>query len=368
MKKGLLAFLLGLCISFTACNGAGGVNSSFDGSSTDFSQESSQLGSSSLDDSSSEDRPNSSQNSSSDKDSSSVSSSADQNDSSSNSSNSSYEDSSSNSSSADKDDSSSNSSSADKDDSSSSSSTSSSANSSQNSSYEDSSSDDDTSSSSDTSSSEDSSGPECGEHVDDNDNGECDECGVSVLAVFDFYVINDIHGKMVDGDSQPGVDELTTYLKNAREANPNTVFLSSGDTWQGMSESNLTQGFILTEWMNAMGFASMTLGNHEYDWGEEAVIANAELANFPMLAINVYDSTTHQLESYCQPSVMVEQNGVKIGIIGAIGDCYSSIASDKSAGFYFKTGDALTELVKAESRKLRENGADYIIYSIHDGY
>ena len=326
MKKGLLALLLGLCISFTACNGAGGVNSSFDSSSTDFSQESSQLGSSSLDDSSSEDRPNSSQNSSSDKDSSSVSSSAD------------------------------------KDDSSSTSSASSSENSSQNSAYEDS------SSSEDASSSDDSTGAECdGEHVDDNDNGECDECGVSVLAVFDFYVINDIHGKMVDGDSQPGVDELTTYLKNARAANPNTVFLSSGDTWQGMSESNLTQGFILTEWMNAMGFVSMTLGNHEYDWGEEAVIANAELANFPMLAINVYDSTTNQLESYCQPSVMVEQNGVKIGIIGAIGDCYSSIASDKSAGFYFKTGDALTELVKAESDRLRAAGADFIVYSLHDG-
>ena len=65
---------------------------------------------------------------------------------------------------------------------------------------------------------------------------------------------------------------------------------------------------------------------------------------------------------------MVEQNGVKIGIIGAIGDCYSSISGDYSDGFYFKTGSQLTALVKAESEKLRGEGADCIVYSLHDGY
>jgi 2',3'-cyclic-nucleotide 2'-phosphodiesterase (5'-nucleotidase family) len=39
-----------------------------------------------------------------------------------------------------------------------------------------------------------------------------------------------------------------------------------------------------------------------------------------------------------------------------------------SGGFFFKTGRELTELVKAEAQKLREAGADFIIYSIHDGY
>ena len=56
-----------------------------------------------------------------------------------------------------------------------------------------------------------------------------------------------------------------------------------------------------------------------------------------------------------------------IGIIGAIGDCYSSIAPEKVEGIYFKTGSALTELVKAESEKLRGMGADLIVFSLHDG-
>lgn len=205
-------------------------------------------------------------------------------------------------------------------------------------------------------------------HKDEDNNGKCDKCKISVIVNFDFFAINDLHGKFDDTDSQPGVDELTTYLKGYQKNQQNTVLLSSGDMWQGSSESNLTKGNIITDWMNELGFVSMTLGNHEYDWGEEYVEANAKLAKFPFLAINVYDKSTNKRVDYCQPSTIVEKSGVKIGIIGAMGDCYSSIAPERVEDVYFITGSALTNLVKAESQRLREAGADFIIYSIHDGY
>lgn len=209
---------------------------------------------------------------------------------------------------------------------------------------------------------------ECLQHRDGDDNGVCDVCYQTVYVYFDFYTINDLHGKLADADSHIGVDELSTYLKNARQDNPNSFFLSAGDMWQGSPESNLTDGLIMTDWMNAMGFTAMTLGNHEFDWGEDAIIANAEAAQFPLLAINIYDRDTNQRAEYCSPSVVVEGNGVQVGIIGAIGDCYSSIAVDKCEGVYFKTGKDLTALVKAEADRLRAQGVDYIVYSIHDGY
>lgn len=207
----------------------------------------------------------------------------------------------------------------------------------------------------------------CSAHVDGDDDGVCDECLASVTVTFDFFALNDLHGKFDDTDSQPGVDELSTYLKRARAQNENTILLSSGDMWQGSAESNLTKGLLLTEWMNEMEFVSMTLGNHEYDWGEEYVEANLEKAEFPFLAINVYERATNARAEYCRPSVTVEKNGVKIGVIGAIGDCYSSISSDKVQDVYFKTGSALTQLVKEEAQRLRAEGADYIVYSLHDG-
>ncbi len=205
-------------------------------------------------------------------------------------------------------------------------------------------------------------------HRDTENNGYCDKCNEDVTVTVDFYGLNDLHGKFSDSDEQPGVDELTTYLKMAKANNENTILLSSGDMWQGGSESNLTKGLILTDWMNELDFVSMTLGNHEYDWGEEYIEANADLAEFPLLALNIYDSRTDKPVDYCQPSVMVERGGAKIGIIGAIGDCYSSISSDKVEDVYFKTGSELTKLVKKESEALRKQGADFIVYSVHDGH
>lgn len=204
------------------------------------------------------------------------------------------------------------------------------------------------------------------EHTDDNDDGKCDECSVGIQATLEFFSVNDLHGKFQDTDSNCGVDELTTYLRNKQSQNPNTVLLSAGDMWQGSPESNLTHGNIITDWMNDLSFTAMTLGNHEFDWGEEYIEQNAELAEFPILGINVYDPDTNERETYAQPSVLIQKSGVKIGVIGAIGDCISSIAADKTTDIDFKTDDELTALVKAESTRLRDLGADVIVYSLHD--
>ena len=204
-------------------------------------------------------------------------------------------------------------------------------------------------------------------HKDANGDDICDVCKFSVIVEFDFFGINDLHGKFDDVDGQEGVDELTTYLKNARKENPNSIFVSAGDMWQGSSESNMTKGLLITDWMNELGFSGMALGNHEFDWGTEYIANNDELAQFPILAINVYDRKTNKRVEYCGASTIVDKGSVQIGIIGAIGDCYSSIAADKCSDVYFKTGSQLTALVKEESEKLKKQGADFIVYLLHDG-
>lgn len=210
-------------------------------------------------------------------------------------------------------------------------------------------------------------GPVCTAHTDANSDERCDTCGISVVVIIDFYAINDLHGKFCDTDTQPGVDELSTYLKQREDIDDNVIVLSSGDMWQGSGESNLTYGQLMTEWMNIVGVVSMTLGNHEYDWGEEYIRQNLEIADFPFLAINIYDTSTGELADYCTPSVMIEEGGIQVGIIGAIGDCYSSILAEMVSGVEFKVGSALTALVKDEADRLRALGADIIVYSLHDG-
>ena len=185
-------------------------------------------------------------------------------------------------------------------------------------------------------------------HTDLDSDGLCDYGGESVISELSFYAINDLHGKFMDTSTQPGLDEFTTYIKTLyADGEREEILLSSGDMWQGTVESSSNKGQLMTEWMNDVGFASMTLGNHEFDWGPAVLTPNSELADFPFLAINV--TYQGQAVDYCEASTIVEKGGVKIGIIGAIGDCLSSISGEFSDGLSFATGDELTALVKNEA-------------------
>ncbi len=188
----------------------------------------------------------------------------------------------------------------------------------------------------------------------------------SHIVSLDIVAFNDLHGNTLDSDSGLGLAKTTTLVNELTKHSNNRLLISQGDMWQGSAESNLTHGNLVTEWMNEQGFVSMTLGNHEFDWGQDDIASNKELANFPFLAINIYSTETNSLASYCQPSTIATIGSAKIGIIGAIGDCYSSISSSQVKDIYFKVGDELTSLVKAEAKSLKEQGCDFIIYSIHD--
>lgn len=182
----------------------------------------------------------------------------------------------------------------------------------------------------------------------------------------DIFAFNDTHGVVKDTQGKGiGISKMTTFIKEKTQ-NKNSIIISQGDMWQGSIESNYTRGNLVTEWMNQLNFVSMTVGNHEYDWGKEYIIQNQQLANFPTLGINVLNKTTNTRVDYLSPSVTFTRGEAKIGVIGAIGNCLSSISGSKVQDIYFAKGDALSRLVKQESQRLKnEEHCDFIIYSIH---
>ena len=201
----------------------------------------------------------------------------------------------------------------------------------------------------------------------------CSVCNYSYrdnyTVIIDFYAINDLHGVVTESNTSAGISKTATYLKNQQEIQ-NVVVVSQGDMFQGTYESNSNRGNLISEWMREIGCVSMTYGNHEFDWGTSGMYENMELAGFPFLGINIFYNSkgAHPGErvDYASPSIVVEVSGVKIGIIGAIGNCLSSISGEMSQDIYFATGDELTNLVKAESTRLiEEENCDFIVYSIH---
>lgn len=205
-----------------------------------------------------------------------------------------------------------------------------------------------------------------------NSSSSTSEKGNEDLVNLEIFTLNDTHGNVRDSDSGLGISKTTTLLKKYPKNINNALYVSQGDMWQGGAESNITKGKLVTDWMNQLEFTSMTVGNHEFDWGTSYVSSNATLANFPFLGINVYDKVTNQRVDYLDPSVIVNKNGAKIGIIGSIGDCYSSIAPSMVSDIYFKVGDELSTLVKDEAIRLKNvEKCDFVIYSTHfsdEGY
>ena len=205
-----------------------------------------------------------------------------------------------------------------------------------------------------------------GNHIDEDNDLYCDRCNAYVIVELDFYSVNDLHGAFLDTETHPGVDEFTTYMKEKfADTSSYEVLLSAGDMWQGSVESSSNKGALMTRWMSELGFVSMTLGNHEFDWGSAYIKENSTIAQFPFLGINIREYGVQP--DYCKSSIVVERGGVKIGVIGAMGNHLDSISGEFTENLEFITGRELTQLVQEESTRLRqEEGCDLIIYVIHN--
>ena len=95
---------------------------------------------------------------------------------------------------------------------------------------------------------------------------------------------NDVHGHLQgDGSSAVGID----YVAALHASTLNSLLVDAGDATQGMPVVSLSKGASAIELMNAAGYDAMCLGNHEFDFGQEVLLTNAEAAEFPMLSANV---------------------------------------------------------------------------------
>ena len=147
--------------------------------------------------------------------------------------------------------------------------------------------------------------------------------------LFNFYCVNDFHGSILEKANatyyEAGIKKYFGELKRLKEKDPeHTIILSAGDMWQGSLESNYYYGKDVTEAMNEVPFDAMTLGNHEFDYGQQYIFENLELANFPFLAGNIVKwkngPTEEKWDERILSSTIIEKDETKIGIIGMIGD------------------------------------------------
>ena len=186
-----------------------------------------------------------------------------------------------------------------------------------------------------------------------------------------FYYLNDTHGsfiRQIDGSSyEAGMSYIGKYIKDKVALNPdNSIVLSGGDMFQGGYESNLTRGNYMIDAMNIIGFDAMALGNHEFDWDENAIVNFADRLNCPILSCNTFYSENGLRPDWVSPYTILEKGDVKIGVIGVAEEGMGShISGSISDSFLF---DNPIEYIKDYSNELRlTHNCDIVVAVFHDG-
>lgn len=181
----------------------------------------------------------------------------------------------------------------------------------------------------------------------------------------DVLTVNDFHGALSEGSKDAGIKKLVNEIKKAKKENPNTIFVSGGDMYQGSAMSNLMYGKPVVEAFKEAGLAYSAVGNHEYDWGADRIANWAKEGNFEFLAANIYDKATNKPVTYAKPYAITDVDGVKVAFIGlATPETADKTKAENVKDVEFKDP---VEILPQYIKEVRDKGAQVVIALTHLG-
>lgn len=198
---------------------------------------------------------------------------------------------------------------------------------------------------------------------------------------------NDIHGWVMSiAESSVkggGLAAFAAYVKILRDDNPGGVLLfDAGDLFQGTLASNLSEGEVVIDAMNAVAYDAAAIGNHEFDFGPVGPSVTAHgpnddvfgtlkarmaQAKFPLLSANIYEHDSKIRPDWLpgDGTLLLERKGVKVGIIGLTTPQTPQTTMPinvASLSFAPLAPEALTA-----AKRLREKGAHVVVAVMHAG-
>lgn len=193
------------------------------------------------------------------------------------------------------------------------------------------------------------------------------------------FFTNDVHGGIVpqkaeflNPDFPPvlgGGASAASIIKRVRKAaeqfNNAVLLIDGGDIFQGTLVGTLSKGKAVVEYMNMMEYDAVVPGNHDFDLGKENLIELIKASNFPWVSCNIYDKTTGKLWEWVKPWVIIEKQGLKIGITGTA----TTGTERMSFPEHIKGLDFRNEILSLQKAvdELRNAGVDIVVALVHTG-
>jgi 2',3'-cyclic-nucleotide 2'-phosphodiesterase (5'-nucleotidase family) len=156
------------------------------------------------------------------------------------------------------------------------------------------------------------------------------------------------------------------WYRSTAEAPNGSLLIAGGDSVGATPPISSFFGDAPTiEAMNAMGFTSDGLGNHNFDKGQAYLRGTLiPLANYPFLSANVVD-TNGKTPTEWKPSQVFSFDGFKLGVVGFTNEDAPSLVFPNSFDPFHV--DAPLPAVNAEAARLKATGVGPIIAVGHEG-
>jgi len=178
---------------------------------------------------------------------------------------------------------------------------------------------------------------------------------------------SDEHGWMEGEEPESSAANLVGIWRDkyGYGENDNIIVLSGGDNWTGPAISTWFDGKSMVEVMNAMGYQVSVIGNHEFDFGLDALEQRIQEASFPYLSANMRYKANNSVpeDMGIRPYTILDVNGIKVGVIGlTTRDTPTTTNPVNVAEFDFIDYE---EALRAYVPKMREEGAKLILLPSH---
>lgn len=151
--------------------------------------------------------------------------------------------------------------------------------------------------------------------------------------------------------------------RRAALAGQNVLLLDAGDPFQGSLFYTTYKGAAEAEFMEAIGYDVMAVGNHEFDDGPQGLRDFIDTVSFPVISGNLDLSSSAELKTHVDNHVVLEVGGEKIGIISVLA---TDTVETSSPGPNVVFQDEI-ESLKADVAALQAEGVTKIIALTHVG-
>jgi len=168
-----------------------------------------------------------------------------------------------------------------------------------------------------------------------------------------------------NGDDVGGAARQATMVRDIRDSVDNSLLLDAGGRFTGTLFHRVYAGQDNVQVMNTLGYDAMTVGNPEFDNGDDILAQFINGLTFPVVAANIDASRSPSLANKFQPYLVTEVGGEAIGIIGITTDTIPRISSP-SANITFASN--MQQVIQEQADFLTSEGVNKIILLSYLGY